>query len=52
MRVSQSVGLSEGSRVSDEGLQEQWAYVKAGSIGGGGSVLIVTAVENHMAPAK
>ena len=50
MHVGQSARLSEGSRVRDGGLQEQWAYVKAGSIGG--SVLIDTAVEKQMAPEK
>jgi hypothetical protein len=34
MHVSQSVGLSEGSRVRDGGLQEQWAFDKAASIRG------------------
>ena len=52
MHASQSAGLSEGSRVRDGGLQEQWAYVKAGNIRGGVSVLIDTAVEKEMAPAK
>ncbi|GAB1288208.1 Calcium-activated chloride channel regulator 4A [Apodemus speciosus] len=45
MQVRQSAGLLEDSRVSDGGLQEQWAYVKAGSMGG--SSLIDTAVENQ-----